>query len=389
MVQPFELRVPFATLIRIALAFLLILCIVKLWPVILAIVFAILLAVMFDPFVGWLERHRVRRGAGIALVAFLLFAFLVVVLAVFAPMVSRQVAELGKQLPQIEQRMTVSFPWLAPILSSLHAGAKPVGGPQIRTWLAKGFVAGMYALEGVAGVVFVFVVAIYLLVEGRRAFAWLVTFAKPRTRDRLVRTAEETSYVVQAYVRGAIFAATLCAIYVFVVLTALHVPGALMLTVLAFFCDFIPVVGTIVQILPAAALAMTVSPSRALLAAAAYLFYHVLENYVIIPRVYGKQLRLSTLTVLLAFAVGATLQGAAGAILAMPIAAAWPIIERIWLRESLPDDTIPVHDRLESEDGAVSDEATREIVDEGKGEGAKGEGPKGEGAKGRRAKGEG
>jgi predicted PurR-regulated permease PerM len=107
------------------------------------------------------------------------------------------------------------------------------------------------------------------------------------------------------------------------------------------------VVGTIAMIAPAALLALTVSPLRAMLVVAAYLAYHLIENYLIIPRVYGNQMRLSTLTVILAIAVGGTLQGVIGALLALPIAAAYPIVERIWLRDQLPSDTVERHEELQ------------------------------------------
>lgn len=47
--------------------------------------------------------------------------------------------------------------------------------------------------------------------------------------------------------------------------------------------------------------------------------------------VYGSQLRLSNLAVLLAFAVGAELGGVVGALLALPVAAIYPVVEDIWL----------------------------------------------------------
>jgi len=50
--------------------------------------------------------------------------------------------------------------------------------------------------------------------------------------------------------------------------------------------------------------------------------------------------------VILAIAVGGTLQGVIGALLALPIAAAYPIVERIWLRDQLPPDTVERHEEL-------------------------------------------
>ena len=60
--EPVDLRIPFTTLLKVALTLLLCVCVIKLWPVILMIIVAILLAVMLDPLVVFVERHRVRRG---------------------------------------------------------------------------------------------------------------------------------------------------------------------------------------------------------------------------------------------------------------------------------------------------------------------------------------
>jgi len=61
-----EIRVPFATLMKIAFAVLLAAIVIKLWPVILMIIIAVLLAVMLDPIVLWFEAHHVRRPFAIS-----------------------------------------------------------------------------------------------------------------------------------------------------------------------------------------------------------------------------------------------------------------------------------------------------------------------------------
>jgi predicted PurR-regulated permease PerM len=337
-----QLRIPFTTLLKIAFAVLLAVMVIKLWPVILMIVIAVLIAVMLDPIVLWLEAHRVRRPFGIAAVASVVFGLLIVVLFVLVPVVSREIANLMQELPQVIDRLSRAFPRAAPILQSLRSESQ-----ETHDWFARGLIAGKLALEGVSAVVFVLVVAIYLVIEGRRAFAWLISFAPHQLRGRIDRTADEVRVVMLSYVRGSVITATICALYVLGVLTALHVPLAILLAVLAFLFDFIPVVGTIIMTVPATLLAFLVSPGRALLVAGAYLLYHIIEAYILIPRIWGQQMRVSTLTVLLAIAIGGILQGPIGAVLALPIAAAYPIVERIWLRERLPADTVARHEQLE------------------------------------------
>lgn len=61
MAEPVDLRIPFTTLLKVALTLLLSVCVIELWPVILMIIVAILLAVMLDPLAVFMERHRVQR----------------------------------------------------------------------------------------------------------------------------------------------------------------------------------------------------------------------------------------------------------------------------------------------------------------------------------------
>ncbi|MEA2162261.1 MAG: hypothetical protein QOK37_388 [Thermoanaerobaculia bacterium] len=340
-----EVRIPFATLLKVALAILLCVCVINLWPVILMIIVAILLAVMLDPVVGFMERHHVRRGLGVVAIAIFLLALLGVFFAVTVPALSRQLIDLTRALPQIEQSIANRFPIVAPYLKSLHGGPPP----ELKVWLTRGLVAGKYAIELITAMIFVLVVALYLLLEGRRAFEWLIDLAPKDKRPRLRQTGVEVSGVILAYMRGQVITCFICGGWAYLVLVLLGVPAALPLAVIAFIADLLPVVGTIAMTVPAVVMAMTAGPGKALLVFAGYMLYHFVESYFIIPKVYGSQMRLSTLTVLLAIMVGGTLQGAAGAILILPFVAAYPIVERIWLRDKLPSDTVAKHEELAEE----------------------------------------
>jgi hypothetical protein len=95
---------------------------------------------------------------------------------------------------------------------------------------------------------------------------------------------------------------------------------------------------------------------------AAYVGYHVVESYFLVPRIYGARLRLSTLAVLLALLVGTTLQGLIGAVLVLPLVAAYPIIERIWLHDYLSSEVIHDHSALERAAESGSDQAVDAVL---------------------------
>ena len=75
--------------------------------------------------------------------------------------------------------------------------------------------------------------------------------------------------------------------------------------------------------------------------------YHKLVE--ISPWAYGDRMKLSNLAVILAFVIGAQLAGVIGALIALPIAAIYPAIERIWLRQQVGEETVREHQAIEGE----------------------------------------
>ena len=192
-----------------------------------------------------------------------------------------------------------------------------------------------------------FILTMYLLLEGRRTRDWLVAFVPPATRPRVEQTFVECQRVIFGYVAGNVATSIFATIFVLVLLSLVKAPAALLLAVVAGICDFIPVLGFIASSLPAVAVAATVSGKAALVVAIAYASYHTAENYLIAPYVYGDRLRLSNVAVILAFAVGAAVAGVIGALIALPLAAIYPSIERIWLREQVGEETVREHRVIE------------------------------------------
>ncbi|MGZ7031895.1 MAG: AI-2E family transporter [Thermoanaerobaculia bacterium] len=343
-----ELRIPFTTLLKIAAFVLLVVITMKLWPVIIMVFVSVLLAVVLDPLVRWLSRHHVRRGFAITVVSLTLFGLVLLFAFGLIPAMAGEVTDLWKQLPQIATRIGTAFPPLAPVLKTWIAKLqKAPNAGQIEAFLMRGMTAGMYAIEGITTVILVIVLSIYFLIEGERAIEWLISFAPRDQRHRWRELMTDTNGVLVAYMRGQAITCVLCGTIAYATLMILGIPGALPLAILAFIADLVPVVGTIAMTIPAFFLALIVSPLKAMIVLVVYTGYHFVESYVIIPRVYGGQMSLSTLTVLLAVTVGGVLQGAIGAILILPVVAIYPLVEKIFLREKLPEDTVERHEAIE------------------------------------------
>src|ERR1039458_10570451 len=70
---------------------------IQLWPVLLVLVVALLVAGTLSPVVRWLEERRVRRGAGIAIVFTVFFILALLVVALTIPTLVSQAAARSEE----------------------------------------------------------------------------------------------------------------------------------------------------------------------------------------------------------------------------------------------------------------------------------------------------
>lgn len=311
------------------------------YPIVLLVIVAVLMAVTVNPAVCWLERRRWPRWVASLAVSVLLLALTIGLLWMTWSSLSEQARLLLARLNASEQQLDRFLPqWLRDMIVP-NAGS---AGSSVASY---SFRVAQSAATAV-GVAFLgFILMIYFLIEGRTTCDWLLAFVPLRYRSRAEQTLIESERVVVAYAVGNGITSIVAFAFTWVVLWWLDVPAALLLAVMAGLSDFVPVVGFIVSAVPAILLALTVSGTTALLVTAAYILFNTIESYVLSPWAYGTRLNLSNLAVIIAFAVGAQVAGVIGALIALPIAAIYPTIERLWLRQQLSETTVVEHEALE------------------------------------------
>lgn len=340
-------HLPVQTIVKVLLAALITWAGIRLSSEFILLIVSIVIAVALHPLVVRMEKRGTSRGTVIVLMAAALVVAAVLIVSFVFTSLADQISRLAHDFPsfrgRIEQRLPADYPMLKKAVSEVFA--LPYS-PEVAAQLKQPLALGTTALSGVMAVFFTLILTLYFLLDGRRLYAWLLAYIPRRHRDKMAVTVEEVSEVVYAYVRGQVITSLLFFTYVAIVLQVFRVPAAMPLALLAGFCDVIPVVGIIIATVPAALLALTVSPTAALAVLSLYVVYHLVETYFIVPRIYGQRLRLSTLAVLLALVAGNTLAGLIGAVLVLPFVAAYPIIERIWLARYLNPEVIRDHKAL-------------------------------------------
>ncbi|MEO8433165.1 MAG: AI-2E family transporter [Acidobacteriota bacterium] len=357
-----ELHVPVPTIVKVLLTALLVWAALKLVPDFLFFLLALLLAVTLTPLVAGLERRGMKRGWAVALVALGTVLTIAAFVVFVGPPLVTQLVNLFGNFPayrkSVQAHVGPNHPFVSQVLDQILSVPD---SPELTSWKNR-LAWGQTAMAAVVVAILVLTLTLYLVADGKRTYAWLLAYVPRRHRSKMASTIPEVSDVVIGYVQGQALTSVLYGTFALIVLTVLRVPAAVPLAVLAAVCDILPVIGVIASTLPAALLALTVSPAKAVIVVVLYLLYHLLENTVIVPRVYGKRLRLSPVAVLIAIVVGGQLYGILGAVLILPFVAAYPIIERIWLHDYLSDEVITDHSALEAAAETGSDHAVENVL---------------------------
>ena len=187
-------------------------------------------------------------------------------------------------------------------------------------------------------VVVVAVLSIYFLIDGDRITTWFRTnMPQAAQANFLLDTLQR---VVGGYIRGQVLLSVLIGVLVGGGLTVFHVPYALLLGVLAFILEFIPILGTLVSGLICTIVALTQGWLIALGVLIYFIVVHVLEGDIIGPRIVGKAVGLHPIVSIAALIAGAELFGIIGALFASPLAGVLQaLLIALWIhwRETRPE----------------------------------------------------
>ncbi|MGZ3681470.1 MAG: AI-2E family transporter [Ktedonobacterales bacterium] len=175
-------------------------------------------------------------------------------------------------------------------------------------------------INAVLDIILVVVLSLYFLIDGRRAVLWLRSSASLRWRPGVSFLLNTVERVVGGYIRGQLFMSTFMGLIVGLGMAVLQVPYAVLLGMLAFVTEFIPVLGSLFAGVVCVLVALTQGWFLALIVLAYFIVVHILDGYVISPRVVGHAVGLHPIVAITALVAAGDVFGIFGALFAAPIA---------------------------------------------------------------------
>jgi predicted PurR-regulated permease PerM len=298
--------------------------VVHLFNVLLLFVFAAIIALLLTPVIDRMEALPIFKGRRVVAVILLYLIIIGLVAGVIA-LVTPALIGQAKQLPALESRAITLVRDLQDAIDNAGIPLQlslPTATGGIST-AVLGSVLGI--LTGTLGtlinILLVIVISIYLLVEGRQLIASMRKIF-PGREEVYDFTLVAVGATVGQYARGQLIMSFVMGTYTGLAMTLIGVPYAVVLGILTFFLEFLPLIGAPVGMGVAVLIALAFKgPLVGLLALIIALGGHAIEAYILGPRVTGSATRIHPLVAMAALLIGAELAGILGALFGVPIAA--------------------------------------------------------------------
>jgi predicted PurR-regulated permease PerM len=322
-------------------------------------IIGLLFVYLLDPPVRWLVRRGLRRTVAIlvvyvvgiiAVVEFLALTLTPLVNELLRfiedfPTLAAQLEDQLRRLGEFYQRLEIPVAirdWIDSVIAGIGQGG---GGGGADLSFLMPLITGAGSLLGAVFAYFILPIWVAYLLKDKASLVATFDRNLPETWRfdtwAVIKTVERD---FGQWVRGQIILGFTVGIATFIGLIVLSqffpVFGryAVLLSVIAGLFELVPIIGPIISAVPAVLLAATVSPAAVLAALALYLLVQQVENNFLVPKIQGDAVKLHPAAVVFAIIVGGSLAGLLGAILALPVTAAFRDVVRYLFRRLTPEE---------------------------------------------------
>lgn len=293
---------------------------------------ALLLAALLIPFSNWLQRKGWPKWLAVAVNE-------LAVIAVVAGLITVVVLQVRSGFPALQEQTLARYEDLKEYLlnSDLHLTEKDINGyfdtaigsltDDTNALFAQALDLASLGGHILAGTLLTLFSTLFLLIDGRGIWGWVVKLFPVRARPAINGAGEAGWLTLSTFVRVQIFVAAIDAVGIGLGAFILGLvyggfPLVIPIAIAVFLASFIPVVGAVVSGGLAVFVALVyLGPVPALIMLGIVILVQQVEGHVLQPLLVGAAVKVHPLAVVLAVATGGFVAGIPGALFAVPLVA--------------------------------------------------------------------
>lgn len=299
----------------------------KIISVVMLFIFAVVLGLIINAPVGKLEKRGMKRWLASLIVFGLIFIVSGLMGWLVVPHISTQIDTLIGNIPQYYESLSSHMASLFKNYPELNKEMQEGGLSLSDAVPSLGkTVVGLSSFSiSILGGIFIFLVFVCMVVffvsHPRPLIELYLSVFKPEKRAKAEKALNHTAVMLVGWMKSNLIGGVIEAVLVYVFLTLMNVPGALVWAALAFFSEMIPKIGFYIMAIPPVLVALSVSPLTAFWCLVFFLLMNELVADFLMPKLRSTTMNIHPVSLLfLLLAMGAAF-GLTGVLLATPMAA--------------------------------------------------------------------
>jgi predicted PurR-regulated permease PerM len=298
--------------------------------------FAVVLATLLSFPVNFFNKF-VPRSVAVVLTLLFLLGIGAGLTALAIPTVSKQVEQLGGQIPEAVEKLRHWIIKTGRSTNVIQGGNSTGSAADVATQLAKKAIPiALNFFEALSGAALLLILAAFLAYEADGYHSGLRKFVPQPYEKKFEESWKRTSIGLKHWVGGTFVNMMLMGLLAGIGLWIAGIDGALTLGFITFFATFVPYLGAILSSIPGLLMGLAKSPSHFLYAGIVYLGVHIVEGYILNPIVMRRAVFLRPGLLLFWQALMGALFGVVGIIVATPLLTCAKVLsEYLYVEEKL------------------------------------------------------
>ncbi len=308
----------------------------QLITLVLAALIVVIIALPLSAAADALERLGIPRTIGATLALLFGLGALAGVVALVVPIFSHEINQFADSLPNIVSA-------LGHRIGRLTGRSPHQVGAQIKQFVS-GYTqhpskllgplesVGASVIAAIAVIIVILLTALYTAINPRPLVGGMLRIVPPTRRAQAERGLARLASAYLGWLRGLTIGMVLLGGITYLGLMLVGLPFAAFFAVFTAIAMIVPYFGALVSSIPPILYALTISPGKAAIVAAIYIFAHQLEGGLIQPLVIGRTVKLHPAAIAVGVVAVERLFGFVGLIVAVPILATVKIaVEELWI----------------------------------------------------------
>lgn len=282
---------------------------------------------LLRPIVDYLERRKIKRPLGVFMIYFVFAGLFAIFILLVWPTLKEQIENFIENAPNLVDDLQKQMNHLGqnPFWSRFMPSESEIYS-SLMDYANKAMTTISNSITNLITVVSSFVVIIatvpiimYYMLKEKNKFSFKLLGILPRRyRKDGQEVLSDIDNALSNYIIGKVLLNLVLSVLMYIGFLIIGLPYSLLLTLISFVLNFIPYVGALLAAIPVVIVGFIESPSIAIWSVVVIVIAQQIQDNILTPVIYGKQLDIHPLTTIVLLLVGGDFYGIVGVLLAIP-----------------------------------------------------------------------